>query len=331
MSKELFEQRKKEFIQVIKREKRLPKAWEYVFTDGEDMRIWFNKISKLDHFKDFVYEVNQVLNEYNKKVLDDKEREDEFLQCITTIKRIPMRGEMYFSDNNDMYMWYMDYKKRNKDFETIVYINLPEYKDFDLVTVWPLIRQEFISILKTLKRVPEHGEVILQNYIDVRVVYDKLKSHDPEFFEKLLLHLQTYNKKGLSIDERVAQLKSVVATLGYLPVLQETQFTDGTDIFTWYMKYKDKLPNLENELNALINRKAPNQKVNIYFIPNFKKRGGRFYTIWSNVGTKLDLSNITSFEEAQKLDPTLVKRGGLILKRDEEIGNVEFGRGKNNR
>lgn len=328
MSRELYEKRKLEFIQILRKEKRLPKSWEYRFSDGEDMRIWFDKISKLEQFKVFVNEVNIILDEYHKKVLNDKEREEEFLNCVSTIKRIPLKGESYFSDNKDMFTWYISYKNRNKSFETIVYINLPEYVDFDLVTVWPLIKQEFINVLKTLKRIPEHGEAILQNDIDVRVVFDKLKNHDPEFYEKLLLHLETYNKKGLSTEDRITELKETISSLGYIPLLQEKRFSDGTDMFTWYMKYKDRILNLETELKSLIRASSPNKNLNVYLIPNFRNRGGKFYTICTNDGERLDLSNITSFEQAKELDDTLVKRGGLILKKDEEIDSVSFVKGK---
>lgn len=63
-------------------------------------------------------------------------------------------------------------------------------------------------------------------------------------------------------------------------------------------------------------------------IPNFKNKNGKFYTICTNVGEKLDLSNIQSFEEAQKLDPTIVKRGEVVLKQDEVIESVSFKKGK---
>ena len=328
MSNNLFEKRKLEFIKIVIQEQRLPKVWEFKFQDGEDMRIWFDKISKLEQFKSFINEVNGILKKYQKTILSDKEKEGEFLNCINTIKHIPLKGEMYFSDNSDMYMWYMNYKKKNKDFETIVYINLPEYINFDLETVWPLIKQEFITILKTLKRVPEFGEVILQNDIDVRVVFEKLKKYDPTFIEKLILHLETYNKKGLTIDKRIEELKMAVLSLGYIPALQEVRFTDGTDMFTWYTKYKDKIPNLEIEISSLVTKPSKETKVNIYLIPNFKSKGGKFYTICTNIGEKLDLSEIISFEEAQKIDPTIVKRGGIILKRGEEIGSISYVKGK---
>ena len=40
------------------------------------------------------------------------------------------------------------------------------------------------------------------------------------------------------------------------------------------------------------------KKVNIYLIPNFRNTGGKFYTIFTNVGERLDLSSIESYEEA---------------------------------
>ena len=58
--------------------------------------------------------------------------------------------------------------------------------------------------------------------------------------------------------------------------------------------------------------------------------GGKFYTICTNVGERLDLSNVNSFDEAKAMDDTIVKRGGVILKQNEEIESVNFvkGRGK---
>ena len=58
MSRELYEKRKLEFIQILRKEKRLPKSWKYRFSDGEDMCVWFDKISKLEQLKIFVNEVH---------------------------------------------------------------------------------------------------------------------------------------------------------------------------------------------------------------------------------------------------------------------------------
>ena len=326
MPKELYINRVKEFKEYVLENHILPKVWKTRFSDGEDMRLWFNKISKSD--KSFIFEINDLLKKYDSKILNDNEKEQEFLEYISNNNQIPLYGQSYFSDNDEMRSWYMSYKQRNKDFETIVHNNLTEYQNLDLAEIWSFIKEEFISIIKKLKRIPNHGEVIIQDGIDVRIIYDKLESFDPEFTEKILLHLQTYNSKSLSIDDRVNQLLSCITSLGYIPFLQESRFSDGTDMFTWYSRYKNKLPNLEAEVNSRIKTESPKRKVNIYLIPNFRNTGGKFYTICTNVGERLDLSEISSFEDAKKLDDSIVKRGGVILKQDEEIESVNFVKGK---
>ena len=95
-------------------------------------------------------------------------------------------------------------------------------------------------------------------------------------------------------------------------------------MFTWYQRYKNIFPNLEEEVNTII-KEPTTKKLNIYLIPNFKNKGGKFYTICSNVGEKLDISEITSFEELQKLDNTVKKSGGIIIKQDEEISSITLG------
>lgn len=328
MSKELFEKRKIEFKNFITIERRMPKIWEVRFSDSEDMRLWFNKISKLENFKDFVNEINIILGKYNLKILSDKEKEREFMNYIEYNIQIPLYGEAYFSDNDEMRSWYMSYREKNRNFETIVHNNLKEYQELDLASIWSFIKSEFIAIIKKLKRIPNHGEVIIQDGIDVRVIYDKLESFDPEFTEKLLLHLQTYNSKKLSIDDRIKELLLTISNLGYIPFLQESRFSDGTDMFTWYNRYKNVLPNLDKDIQLKLTKEEPKRKINIYLIPNFKNKGGKFYTICTNVGERLDLSNISSFDEAQAIDDTLVKRGGVILKQNEEIESVDFVKGR---
>ncbi len=328
MSKELYNNRTKEFKKFVSKNHRLPKVWEIRFSDSEDMRLWFNKISKINKLKVFILEIDNILQQFNSKILNDNEKEQEFLKYISNHNQIPLYGQSYFSDNDEMHSWYMNYKQKNKDFETIVHSSLTEYQNLDLAEIWSFIKEEFINIIKNLKRIPNHGEVIIQDGIDVRVIYDKLENFDPEFTEKLLLHLQTYNTKALSIDDRENELLQSVSSLGYIPFLQESRFSDGTDMFTWYNRYKNKLPNLEAKINARIKIESPKRKVNIYLIPNFRNTGGKFYTICTNIGERLDLSEITSFEEAKKLDDSLAKRGGVILKQNEEIESISFGKGK---
>ena len=148
MKKELIEKRKQEFKEIVTREKRMPKIWEFRFSDREDMRLWFNKISALDKFKDFIDEVNSLLNQFGGKLLTNKEKEEEFFKCIEKLNRIPKKGEEYFSDDDEIYMWYMRYKKNNPLFETYVHENLFEYKELDLAEIWTTIREEFINIIK---------------------------------------------------------------------------------------------------------------------------------------------------------------------------------------
>ena len=328
MSKKLFEKRKIEFKEFVTREHRMPRIWEVRFSDNEDMRLWFNKISKVEKYKDFINEINSLLSNFDLKILSNKEKEQEFIDYISQNNQIPLYGEAYFSDNDEMHSWYMSYKEKNKNFETIIHNSLIEYQELDLASIWSFIKVEFISIIKKLKRIPNHGEVIIQDGIDVRIIYDKLESFDPEFTEKLLLHLQTYNKKALSIDDRIKELLDTVSNLGYIPFLQESRFSDGTDMFTWYTRYKNILPNLNKDIQARISKEEPKRKVNIYIIPNFKNKGGKFYTICTNVGERLDLSGINSFDEAKAMDDTLVKRGGVILKQNEEIESVDFAKGR---
>lgn len=328
MSKELFEKRKNEFKVFITREHRMPRIWEVRFSDNEDMRLWFNKISKVEKYKDFINEINSLLSNFDLKILSNKEKEQEFIDYISQNNQIPLYGEAYFSDNDEMHSWYMSYKEKNKNFETIIHNSLIEYQELDLASIWSFIKVEFISIIKKLKRIPNHGEVIIQDGIDVRIIYDKLESFDPEFTEKLLLHLQTYNKKALSIDDRIKELLDTVSNFGYIPFLRESRFSDGTDMFTWYTRYKNILPNLNKDIQARISKEEPKRKVNIYIIPNFKNKGGKFYTICTNVGERLDMSSINSFDEAKAMDDTIVKRGGVILKQNEEIESVDFVKGR---
>ena len=328
MSKELYDKRKEEFKNYVLDNHVLPRVWKVRFSDNTDMRLWFNKILKLDEFKNFINEIDVILNNYDSKILNDIEKEDEFLNYIHSHNQIPLYGQAYFSDNDEMHSWYLSYRNKNRDYETIVHDSLSEYRNLDLAEIWSFIRNEFISIIKILKRIPNHGEFIIRDGIDVRVIYDKLVAFDPETTEKLLLHLQTYKKNQLSLDDRVSEFLECVSSLGYIPYIQESRFSDGTDMFTWYDKYKNIVTNLENEVSARTSTEPPKRKVNIYLIPNFRNTGGNFYTVCSNVGERLDLSQVSSFEEAKKLDDSLVKRGGVILKRDEEIDSIDFTKGK---
>lgn len=290
MKKELFKIRKYELVEVINRIKRLPKMWEYTFSDGEDMRKWYDSISKLGVYNDYIREINILINKYHIRTLSDKEREEQFINTISKLEYLPKKDEVSFTDNTDMYSWYIKYKNNNPSFEREVKEYLPEYKDIDLTNIWPSCKQEFINILKQLKRIPKYKEIYLQDNIDIRLVYDKLEQYDPIFFEKLLLHLKTYNIKKLSIDERINELIITVNALGYIPYLQESRFSDGTDMFTWYHRYKSIIPSLSIELSKYLEK--TNDSVTIYSIPKFRNIEGKFYHLEQHQNERLDLSNI---------------------------------------
>ena len=306
MKKELFKIRKYELVEVINRIKRLPNIWEYTFSDGEDMRIWYDSISQLGIYNDYIREINILINKYRIRTLSDKELEEQFINTISKLKHLPKKNEVSFTDNTDMYSWYIKYKNNNPSFEYKVKEYLPEYIDIDLTNIWPSCKQEFINILKQLKRVPRYGEYILDNNIDIRVLYDKLQHYDPVFFEKLLLHLETYKLKKLSIDKRIEELRLEVIRLGYIPYLQESRFSDGTDMFTWYMRYKDKMPELSEELSKYTINKDKN--ITIYTIPKFINRTGKYYNHQTNIDEQLDLSNLISYENLDKQDSIMKGR-----------------------
>lgn len=304
----LLKKKKLEFIKAVIRWENLPKVWKAKFEDGQDMRIWFDHIKNLESSADFVKEVESILKTYDVKILTDKEKIKEFLIAIKKYNKIPERGSSYFSDNGDMYTWYMNYKIKNSEFETKVHKQLKEYVDFDLEPIWDDIKHEFIVIIKKLKRVPEYGEAFLSDYnIDVRVVYEKIKTYDKPFYEKVLLHLETYKDKSLSVEERIKELKDKVEDLGYLPELQEARFSDGTDMFTWYTKYKRTIPDIRKYIEPSIKSEQPNQLLNIYMIPKFKNKTGSFYNLYINSGEKLDLTEITSNEKNLSSKEELLK------------------------
>lgn len=301
MKKELFKRRKFELFEVIKNIKRLPNKGEYYFTDGEDMYLWYEAISKLGIFDDYLREIHFIIDKYDIKTLSDNEKKEQFLNYLSKNKHIPLINEASFSDESDMYTWYTSYRNIDSNFENIVSSILPEFQNIDLDSIWSLIEEDFINILKQLKRPPRYREVYLHD-IDVRVIYDKIAITRPHLFEQILLHFQTYKRKKLTIVDRVSELKRATSILGYIPYLQEVRFSDGTDMFTWYLRYTKKMPGLEEELSPLIKDCYKKHNPNIYSIPQFKNKEGKFYELQTNEGEVLDLSNIVSQEQLQNQD-----------------------------
>ena len=315
MGKELYETRKKEFIDYINRTHNLPVIWESKFSDTADMRLWFNKIRNEKTFKDFVKVVSDNLSKYDVKILSEEEKMQQFLDCVSKINQIPPRGKFYFTDNDEMHSWYISYRKFDSDFERVVRNSLREYQDINIAEVWPDEKESFMKTIISLKRVPEYGVAFLDRGIDVRAIYDKLETYDYKWLEMFLLHLETHKSKHLSVDDRLEQLRSAVLSLGYIPTIQETRFSDNTDMYTWLERYSKKYPNLVEELNSLVEKEPPKKQVNLYLIPSFKPTGGNFYVVASNVGERLDISECLTYEDMLKKDSTVVKRGGIILKK----------------
>jgi hypothetical protein len=253
MKSEVFNKIVNELKVYIEQTKRLPRVWAVRFTDGSDMRLWFDYVSKIREYDKYLEDINKLLNDYNYKILKDVDKEKEFLEYISVNNEIPMYGQAYFSDNSDMNNWYRIYIKDNRDYEKEIMNSLKEYQELDIAQLNSVIIDEFIAAIKKLKRIPNHGEYKVSTGIDIRVLFDKLDSFDPQLVERLLLHLQTYNNHALSKEERVSQLLSCVSSVGYLPYLQEFRFTDGTEMFTWYSKYKNIIPNLETDIHSVIN------------------------------------------------------------------------------
>lgn len=323
----LLKKKKLEFIKTVIRWKNLPKVWKAKFDTGEDMRLWFDSISKLEKHKDFTEEVKNVLKNYNVTILTDEEKKKQFLNTVKKYKKIPERGSLYFSDNSDMYSWYMNYKRKDSNYETNIIKYLKEYQEFDLEPIWDTIKHEFITIIKKLKRVPEYGEAIINDYnIDVRVIYEKLETYNKPLYEKVLLHLETYKDKSLSIEDRIKELEIKVQELGYIPELGESRFTDGIDMFTWYTKYKNNFPEIGARVSEYVKTENLNKKVNIYMIPNFENTSA-FYDICVNVGEHLDITDVVSFESLKEKDTTIEKSESFTLKPNEEISFIDIKKG----
>lgn len=324
MGKELFEKRKSEFKETILKNKELPKRNTVRFTDGEDQRLWYDSLRRIPKEISFIKEIEELLASFNKQTLTDEERKEIFLELIIRIKRVPNKKEYYFSDNVDMKTWYLDYTKKDNEFVNEVKKHLPEHINFDHTEINEEDIQALKNYIKDKKRFPKYHEAKTERGIDLRVIYDKLETSDPIYYETVKHFIASQKKDALTPEDKKQEFLNKIKELKYIPTLQECRFSDNTDMFTWYQRYKNIFPNLEEEVNTII-KEPTTKKLNIYLIPNFKNKGGKFYTICSNVGEKLDISEITSFEELQKLDNTVKKSGGIIIKQDEEISSITLG------
>ena len=331
--REQFKKRMEEFTNyIINKSRMMPKVWQVRFTDGGDMRLWFDKLKNIDQFTnselmDAYKQIMDNISSVGIHILNDESRELEFLNYVEKFQRIPMYGDAFFSDNADMNSWYLSYKNDHDLFETEVHNKLPEYQNFHLEEII-FDRDEFVNIMKKLKRVPNHGEFKTASGIDVRTIFDKLEDYNPDLRERILLHLETYNKHSLTIDNRVNELITWVSEMGYVPYIGEARFSDGTDMFTWFNRYKKIIPFLENDIQVKIDiYNQPNNNCNIYFIPMPRKNGGDFYVVCQNVGERLDLSGL-SLEEAQIKYPDLDRIGGMMVKKGTDLDDITGGKKK---
>ena len=251
---EVFLKRKQEFIDYLYKNKKLPRVWEEQFSDRTDMRLWFDSIVALQEYKEYFNELSNILNNLGIKVLNSEEKEIEFINYINNNKKIPFYNNSYFSDNSDMYNWYISYIKINKSFERQIYNILPEYQEFDLAEVWSDIKDEFINIIKKLKIIPNFREYKVSRDIDVCVIFYKAQSLFPEIAEDLIYNI-TYNP--IKDEERRKQYLNFVSLNEYRPDLQECRFSDGIDMFTWYNRIKGLYPEFDKQIN----------KLDMYFIP----------------------------------------------------------------
>lgn len=327
MSNDLFNKRKEEFIVYINSNHKLPRVWEARFSDNTDMRLWFNKISRNSEFVQFVGEISSLLLVYDYELLNDNDKCSQFMDYISVNNHIPMYGNAYFTDDDEMSMWYRNYILKNPDFEREVCESLSEYKELDLAMFWTDVRSDFIKTIKSIKRMPKYREFIVSNGVDVRVILDKLATFDPRLYDMLILYMFENKSRGLSFDEREEQFISWISSFQYIPELQEARFSDGVDMFTWYTKYSRLVPRLRETVKSIANEKI--KGINIYLIPEFNNKDGKFYIICSNEGEKLDISGIKSISKIKKIDPTFNRCGSVVLKKDEKIKSIIIGDGSN--
>ena len=152
MEKEIVKKRKEEFQEFVLIEERLPRAFECNFKDGSDMRLWFNSISILPQFSDYIKDIKILLESFEIKVLSDEEKEEEFIDYVKKADKIPTYGEMFFTDYSDMNAWYMGYKNKHDDFQTKVHNLLSEYREFDICKDWFFVKDEFMERVKDYRK-----------------------------------------------------------------------------------------------------------------------------------------------------------------------------------
>lgn len=249
--RDLYEDRKKQFKAFVNKNKRLPNTWDAYFIDGEDMRIWYDSLLKtgIPDAKEFVSLIN---NSFNVRVLNKIERELELIEFVRINEHIPVQNEFFFSDGVDAFKWLYPVREDVRDFVKFINNLDQSYFDLDIAMYVTDFEKDINKLVKEIKRLPKYGEKKLLGTIDARCVINKLMTLHPEYVEKLLLHIESYNKDNLDVNARVGQYLMKIDNLGYEPALQECRFTDGTDMYTWSNKYKKILAFFDEEIDKRV-------------------------------------------------------------------------------
>jgi len=206
--------------------------------------------------------------------------------------------------------------------------------------IYELDHQDIMEQIKDATRIsqlPLCSAAILTNYINGNTtIYqndDRIKTNDLKNLTNLLLE-----GKKLEGEEVKEEIKKIATE----------KYPDKIDAYELLYKKILSLPRLNYLIEEVIYNLSRQKEfignqhsnVNIYFIPNAKRvEGGRFYNCYINRIGNLDLSQILPLDldkivppkmdidsvewyVQQNYDPTFKIAGGIILHKDETIGNI---------
>ena len=198
---------------------------------------------------------------------------------------------------------------------------------------------ETMENIKTAKRISQLPDYIvpstLTSYLSGNAtIYpndNRIKGEDLKQLSKLLL-------MGYKFEDEVVvnEIENIIIS----------KYSDKKDAFKLLYNKLSNLPKtyyLVEEMNYFFKRekefiKNSTSNVNLYLLPSKKSpvEGGKFYTCFINRGERLELTSILpeNYEEMdediievyvqENSDDTFKKTGGIIIRRDETIGNVNI-------
>ena len=317
MAARLYNERVKNLLSFVAKNERLPMIGEVTFSDGMDMRLWFNGLAPLIGKAQFVDEVFKAIEGAGIFLLNDKEKETEFLDCVSRIKHIPYYREEAFSDNSDMYSWYMNYRLRNSLFERSVCNCLPEFNEFDINTI--LDDGMWIAVRIFLRCADKRNKTYKD--VDMMTIVYKLIKEEPARFEKELLQVNA--EGGLTQQARKEHFLETIRLLGYVPDLQEVRFADFVDMYTWY----NQVGILDQEIVQAVRDVEGSQekkKYNIYLFPSVKNTTGGAVYVACRSEEALTIVDGTSLKDALNNFSSLKRTGAAILPKDGKARKVYF-------